>query len=119
MTVRQIDWDRVDRTEPARGVTRQILVTESSTVVRYTYAPGAAFPAHRHADEQVTLVHSGAIEFLCGTERVVLEAGGILVIPAGVPHAATVIGDVEVVTDNYFATAARAPIAYAEGDETV
>ncbi len=109
-----INWDAIDEDEIYTGVTRQKLTTETSTVVRYTYHPGCVFPVHQHPEEQVTIVHSGAIEFEVGGEVVVLKAGQVAIIPGGVPHGARVTAGETVVTDNYIASANRTPLQFEE-----
>ncbi|MEZ4569987.1 MAG: cupin domain-containing protein [Thermomicrobiales bacterium] len=43
--------------------------------MRYTYQPGSVFPLHIPSEEQLTIVHSGEIEFTVGGEKVVLKEG--------------------------------------------
>ena len=111
-----IDWDDIEAQEVFPGVVRQALTTETSTVVRYTYHPGCVFPVHQHPEEQVTIVHSGEIDFEVAGDSVTLRAGQIAVIPGGVPHGATVTASEVVVTDNYIASANRTPLQF-EGNE--
>jgi quercetin dioxygenase-like cupin family protein len=111
------DWDSVDASEPFPGIVRQALVTTTSTVVRYTYHPGCVFPVHQHPEEQITIVHSGEIEFEVAGEPVTLRAGQIAVIPGGVPHGARVTNSETVVTDNYIASASRTPLKF-EGSQS-
>jgi quercetin dioxygenase-like cupin family protein len=105
-----VDWDSVERVFPYDGVTRQTIISADATLTRYTYAPGCVFPVHQHPDAQITVVHSGVIEFDVAGEQVVLRAGQVALIPGGVPHGARVSGAETVVTDNYFASARRAPL---------
>ncbi|MDQ3547644.1 MAG: cupin domain-containing protein [Chloroflexota bacterium] len=112
-----IDWSAIEATELFPGVIRQALTTTESTVVRYTYHPGCVFPVHQHPEEQITLVHSGEIEFEVGGEPVTLRAGQLAVIPGGIPHGARVITSETVVTDNYIASANRTPLQF-EGNES-
>lgn len=109
---RVLDWDDVPAEEVFDGIFRQAIVTGDATVVRYVYHPGCVFPSHQHPEEQITVVHSGAIEFTVGGEVMTLRAGHVAVIPGGVPHGARVTGDEVVVTDNYIASANRAPLAF-------
>ncbi|HYI16129.1 MAG TPA: cupin domain-containing protein [Thermomicrobiales bacterium] len=111
-SARVIDWDAVEATELFPGVIRQAVTTTTSTVVRYTYHPGCVFPIHQHPEEQVTVVHTGVIEFEVGGEPVSLRAGQLAVIPGGVPHGARVTGSVTVITDNYIASANRTPLQF-------
>jgi quercetin dioxygenase-like cupin family protein len=110
-TAQVIDWTTVERAYPYAGVTRQTVISSDATLTRYTYVPGCVFPVHQHPDAQITVVHSGEIEFDVAGELVVLRAGQVALIPGGVPHGARVTADEPVVTDNYFASAQRAPLA--------
>ncbi len=111
-SARVIDWDAVDATELFPGVIRQAVTTTTSTVVRYTYHPGCVFPVHQHPEEQVTIVHTGVIEFEVGGKPVTLRAGQVAVIPGGVPHGARVTSNETVITDNYIASANRTPLQF-------
>ena len=48
-------------------------------------------------------------------QRVTLRAGQIAIIPGNVPHGARVVAGDVVVTDNYFASAERAPLTVRAG----
>lgn len=112
------DWSLIERGHPYPGIVRQTIVTGNCTIVRYTYQPGCQFPVHQHPDDQVTIVHSGEIEFSVNGESVYLRAGQAAFIPGGAPHGARVTGHETVVTDNYFASARRAPIAVQTSEES-
>lgn len=104
-------WDDIEATLVYPGVYRQSMTTSEGTIVRYTYHPGCVFPVHHHPEEQLTIVHSGEIEFMVAGAPVLLRAGQLAVIPGGMPHGARVRGDEIVVTDNYIASANRTPLA--------
>lgn len=114
MVTRVLSWSDVTSEEVFPGIHRQAVVTESATIVRYIYEPGCTFPTHSHPEEQVTIVHSGKIEFTVGEQVVELEAGQVAVIPGGTPHGARVTGTEVVVTDNYIASASRTPLQFDE-----
>lgn len=107
------DWEDVETTEAFPGIFRQAIVTTDSTLVRYTYHPGCVFPVHQHPEEQITLVHSGVIEFEVDGTPLTLRAGQVAVIPGNTPHGATVTASEVVITDNFIASASRAPLAFA------
>jgi len=107
---RVLSWENVEAMEVYPGITRQEIVSTTSTIVRYTYQPGCVFPIHQHPEEQLTVIHSGEIEFSVAGERVVLRGGQVAVIPGGVPHGARVTGNETVITDNYIASANRTPL---------
>lgn len=75
--------------EPHPGVTRRFVNSERATVTSYAFAPGAAFPVHRHAQEQITIVQSGSIEMTVGDDVHGLEAGGWTVVAPEVAHGVT------------------------------
>lgn len=105
-------WKDIPEEEVFPGIFRQALVTASSTIVRYVYHPGCDFPVHSHPEEQITIVHSGEIEFSVDGQKVILREGQVAVIPGGTPHGARVLADEVVVTDNFIASANRTPIAF-------
>lgn len=75
--------------EPFPGVHRRTLDAAGATVTTYAFAPGARFPLHRHAQEQVTLVHEGSVRMRLGDSEEELDGGSWSVIPSGVPHGIT------------------------------
>ena len=72
--------------EPYPGVRRRVLDADGGTATRYTFAPNAAFPIHRHAQEQVTLVQSGVVTMSIDAIEHSLAAEGWSVVPGGIPH---------------------------------
>jgi mannose-6-phosphate isomerase-like protein (cupin superfamily) len=60
------------------GVGLSLVLTEAK--------PGEGPALHAHPYDEVHLVHEGKAAFAGGGSRVVLGAGDIIVIPAGVPH---------------------------------
>ncbi|MCO5178180.1 MAG: cupin domain-containing protein [Thermomicrobiales bacterium] len=109
-----IAWDDVPSTEVFAGIYRQAVVSDEATVVRYIYHPGCVFPEHRHPESQITIVHSGEIEFTVGGDVMTLRAGQVALIPGSTPHGARVIASELVVTDNYIASANRTPLTFDE-----
>ncbi|HEX2281663.1 MAG TPA: cupin domain-containing protein [Thermomicrobiales bacterium] len=110
-----LSWEAIEAEEVFPGIYRQTIVAESSTLVRYTYHPGCEFPEHSHQEEQVTVVHSGEIEFAVDGRPVVLSAGQVAIIPGGVFHGAKVTAEEVVVTDNYIASANRSALQFGDG----
>jgi len=57
------------------------------------FAPGVAFPNHKHPGEEIVYVVEGFLEYaLEGRPPVKLKAGDVLFIPSGTPHAVKNIG---------------------------
>jgi len=64
--------------------------------VRVDFPPGVAAPDHKHPGEEIIYVLEGTIEYqLEGKPPVTLRAGGVLFVPAGVPHSAKNVGKVK------------------------
>lgn len=80
---RRIDLQRHDLSVPGREVVQVIVELE----------PGTTAPRHSHPGEEIIYVLEGAWEYtLDGKPPVVLKAGGVLFIPAGVIHSARNVG---------------------------
>ena len=82
------------------GVTRTVLQRNDLGVpgreviqVRVDFAPGATFPRHMHAGEEIVYVLSGTLEYrLDGQARATLNSGDVLFIPGGKIHAVANVG---------------------------
>ena len=60
---------------------------------RVDFAPGAAFPAHKHPGEEIIYVIEGTLEYQVeGQPPVTLKAGDVLFVPAETAHAARNVG---------------------------
>lgn len=77
---------------------RAKLAVGGYAVALYTYAPGTHFGHHTHAGDKKDGVLSGAFLMEIHGEQVILRAGDILHVPAGVAHSARVLGDEPVVS---------------------
>ena len=75
--------------QPHPGVTRRTMSSQRATVTSYAFEPGAAFPAHSHAQEQITIVQSGTVEMTIGDDVHALGAGGFTVVAPEVEHGVT------------------------------
>src|SRR5690242_6684138 len=81
----RVDLQRHDLSIPGREVWQ----------LKVTFAPGAAFPRHRHPGEEIIYVLEGAIEYdVDGKAPVTLKAGDVLFVPYGSVHAAKNVGSV-------------------------
>lgn len=94
--VRFYRWDDLP-IEKVSGMLGRRLVTGDRMMLAHVYLKaGCLVPLHRHANEQLTYILEGAIEFRIGddrAERVVVRAGEVLHIPANVAHEALALED--------------------------
>ena len=79
--------------EPYPGVVRRTVDGEGLTASTYRFEPGASFPVHRHAQEQLTIVHEGSVSVQLGEEATALGAGSWWVVPGWVEHGLTAGSD--------------------------
>jgi quercetin dioxygenase-like cupin family protein len=82
-------FDELEADEVYDGVTRRTFSSEQTTIMTYSFAPGARFPVHRHPQEQVTLVQSGEIEMTIGERTESLSAGDWMIAAPEVEHGIT------------------------------
>ena len=79
-----------DASDPSR--VRKLLINadlgaQSLTVGELTVGPGGNVPLHTHpTHEEGMLILEGAFESLLGDERGIVEAGDVLIVPAGIKH---------------------------------
>ena len=83
--VTRTDLQRHDLSAPGREAIQ----------VRVDLAPGVAFGKHTHPGEEIIYVLEGQLEYQVGDQPpVILKAGDVLFIPAGVVHSARNPGSV-------------------------
>ena len=87
--MRTIDFGTAGWDEVYPGVWRRTAAAQRMTMTLYRFDPGAAFPMHRHDQEQLALVQRGAVEFQNASARVTCRANQLIIIPPDEPHAAT------------------------------
>jgi quercetin dioxygenase-like cupin family protein len=80
---RRIDLQRHDLSVPGREVIQVIVELE----------PGTVAPKHSHPGEEIIYVLEGTWEYTLDSKPpMVLKAGDVLFIPAGVVHSARIVG---------------------------
>ena len=72
-------------------VDRQLIVGDNIMIARVLLKKGAFVPMHSHLNEQVTYILEGALKFLIQDKEIVVAAGEVLTIPAGMPHEAVAL----------------------------
>jgi quercetin dioxygenase-like cupin family protein len=93
-----INWDEIPLETVNPSMKRRIVTGEKMTVARIYFEDGFVVPMHSHENEQITQVIRGKMHFVFGEDRsreMQLGPGDVVVIPAHLPHEATMIGEVE------------------------
>ncbi len=68
------------------GYHARFIHSASMTLAYVDVDEGAILPEHAHVHEQVLNLLEGRFELVLGGERMVAEAGQVIVIPSNVPH---------------------------------
>ena len=93
-----LPWDEVPLETVNPMMQRRVITGELMTVARIYFKDGFHVPKHQHHNEQITQVISGTLRFRFGDdgeEEMDVGPGGVVVIPANIPHEALCVGDVE------------------------
>ena len=96
--VEKLSWDEIPSEEVTPSMQRKIISGEKMMIARMKFKDGFKVPLHSHENEQITQCISGTMKFWFGEneeQEMMLNAGEVVVIPAHLPHAALMIGDVE------------------------
>lgn len=68
------------------GITARAVNGERLTMAVVDLEPNVALPEHHHENEQLGFVIDGSITMRIGSEKRLLRAGDVYVIPSDVPH---------------------------------
>lgn len=83
--------------EPLKGtITRKLISSERMMIAHVYFKKGDDVPLHKHENEQLTYILSGALKFWLGADgrdEITVRAGEVLVIPSNVPHRALALED--------------------------
>jgi unsaturated pyranuronate lyase len=108
-------WVDVPNEQINSAIERRFITGDSVTIGRFELKQGGVVPPHSHANEQISIVLSGALLFKMEGQETVVRAGEVMQIPGNVVHEVDVIEDTLVVdvfspvrqdwidkTDSYF-----------------
>jgi quercetin dioxygenase-like cupin family protein len=104
-----VNWADAAFREVRPGIWGATYHTPQLTVTYYRYEAGSSWEEHDHAEDQITSVIDGEIDFVVAGQPVHLSTGELAALPGGVPHSATV-GEHEVRTLNVY-TSRQTPAA--------
>jgi quercetin dioxygenase-like cupin family protein len=104
-----VDWDAQEFAEVRPGIAGATVHTPKLSATLYRYAAGSSWETHSHAQDQMTYVIEGAIDFVVDGRAVTLVAGQLAALPGGVPHSASVRPDAGAVSLNVFTYRERPP----------
>ena len=89
-------WDKMTA-EPLKGtITRKLISSDRMMIAHVYFKKGDDVPLHKHENEQLTYILSGALKFWFGADgkdEIIVRAGEVVVIPSNVPHRALALED--------------------------
>ena len=87
-----VRWDDLDFDLVTEMVARKSIVAGDELVQSYL-KKGALIPLHTHAEAQWICVQQGALSMVVGGAMMLVKEGGVLRVPAGVPHQGEALDD--------------------------
>ena len=92
-TTTHIRWDDVPEEQITPQIARRFLNADRVTIARFRLTRGGIVPAHKHENEQITSVLSGALKFVMGGQETIVRAGEVIQLPGNVEHEVHVLED--------------------------
>ena len=81
----------------AEGIVGQYVHGNEATLGWVTIKAGSTLQAHKHHNEQITMMIEGTMEMKIGDETIILTPGIIHVIPSNTIHSAIAITDCKLI----------------------
>lgn len=94
-TMQLYNWDAMEQEEITPLLTRRFMSGERMTMGRIILRKGCVVQAHRHDNEQISTVLTGALKFIVDGREIIVRAGETLVIPANALHSAEALEDTD------------------------
>ena len=88
-------WDDMPLEVLSLTIGRKMITGQRTMMARVFLKKGAVVPEHKHENEQITFVVSGALEFQIDGGTVVVHTGEVMVIPSNMPHSARALEDTD------------------------
>jgi quercetin dioxygenase-like cupin family protein len=86
-------WGQISEEQVNPLASRQIIHSETMTVVRRRLSKGAMLRLHRHPDEQLSMVEHGKLKLVVNDEERIVGSGETCVIPPNAPHSVEALED--------------------------
>lgn len=93
----RVNWETVPEERINDYITRKMVTGDRMMLVRWRMKKGGVVPAHKHPNEQVVYMLSGAMDFRVGDKRFVCKPGDVVVIPGDVEHEGSFPEDTDVI----------------------
>jgi quercetin dioxygenase-like cupin family protein len=90
-------WADISPEQLTDTIERRFITGDSMTVGRFVLKRGGVVPAHAHANEQISIVLSGALRFTIDGVDTIVRGGEAMQIPGNAVHSVEVLEDTIVI----------------------
>jgi quercetin dioxygenase-like cupin family protein len=87
------NWSQIPAEQVNPLASRQMIHTQTMSMVRRRLSKGAVTRLHQHVDEQISMVERGKLRFVVDYEEQIVASGETLVISSNVPHSVEALED--------------------------
>jgi quercetin dioxygenase-like cupin family protein len=87
------NWDQASIRRLGSLVSRRTIHSPGLTILHVNLCKGAIIPAHRHFNEQVTMLTAGSLRVVIDGEEIIVHAGDVLWIQPNALHLAEALED--------------------------
>lgn len=87
------NWSQIPEEQVNPLASRQMIHTQTMSIVRRQLSKGAVTRLHQHADEQISMVERGKLKFVVDGEQETVAGGETFVISSNVPHSVEALED--------------------------
>jgi quercetin dioxygenase-like cupin family protein len=87
------NWQGIEKEQLNPLYTRQVIHSDTMTVVRVHFKKGCEVAEHSHPNEQVSMVEQGALKFVMDGVEQVVRPGGVVRIAPNLLHSVQAIED--------------------------
>ena len=89
------DWEQMEEEALNPLLKRRYITGEHMTLAKFSLKKGCIVPAHAHANEQMSTVLDGKVEFVINGEKFVASAGQTVIMPPFSKHGVEALEDCE------------------------
>ena len=86
-------WKEIEKEQVNPLYQRQVIHSDTMTVVRAYIKKGCVVPEHSHPNEQVSMIEQGALKFTMDGREQIVKSGEVMRIAPNLVHSAQAVED--------------------------
>ncbi len=87
------NWQEIEKEQVNPLYQRQVIQSDTMTLVRVHLKKGCVVPEHSHPNEQVSMIQQGALQFIISGKEHVVKTGEVMRIAPNLVHSAQAVED--------------------------